>query len=180
MIDIEELNRKLSALQSSSLNCGGTWEVRTFSKENPTEPARAVLIKEFKNSEKYDNLEKYENSRLKGGWNAEEFRMTKNLELIPLPDWEKYVAERIKHWSEFELISKNEMMAAFDQHVYQSKLEEFLACLKNINLNNDLCSVSKINEDKFDTYDLWKEQICEDFIFEYPNQIITLSFGWSS
>lgn len=180
MIEIEELYMKLAVLQGASLNCGGTWEVRTYSKESPAELARDVLIKAFKFSQNYDNFEKYENNRLKGGWNAEEFRMTKNLKLIPLPDWEKNLAERIKHWSEFELISKNEMMAAFDQNSYQSKLEDFLACLKSINLTNDLCSVSKIDENKFDTYDLWKEQICEDFVFEYPLQIITISFGWSS
>ena len=47
-------------------------------------------------------------------------------------------------------------------------------------MKRELLKVYKINENKFDTYDLWKEQIFEDFVFELDKEILTISFGWSS
>lgn len=180
MTGVSHLDKKLSLLQSSGINCGGIWEVRTFDKLEAAESARDVLIREFKKSKTYDNFEAHKDAEEKGGWNPEENRLTSNLELIELPDWKKYFDERIEHWSNFELISAEAMRANFSKEVYLDNRSNFISSLYVFCDNNKLLSVTKINEEKFDTYDLWREQIFEDFVFEFPKQILVISFGWSS
>lgn len=180
MFEIDHINRKLSELQSSSFNCGGTWEARLFNKLDEKENALSVLRKVFKDNPKYDNLTRHKEFEEKGEWNPEESKLTKNLELINLLNWENYFDERIDHWSNFELISKEEMALNFKQDKFLEKKKRFKEELDKILLDRKLLKVYKINEDKFDTYDLWKEQIFEDFVFELESEILTISFGWSS
>ncbi|MDZ7899808.1 MAG: hypothetical protein U5N85_17510 [Arcicella sp.] len=123
MINKTELNKKFSALQSSSINCGGTWEIRVLEKRNSNDKAISVLTDEFKKNAKYDNFESHKEFSDKGGWNPEEQRLTKNLDLIELKNWENYFEQRIEHWSNFELISKDEMTLRFNQELkFRSKL----------------------------------------------------------
>jgi hypothetical protein len=177
--DINTLNEKFSKLQNSSINWSEAWEARVFEKLELNDTALSVLIREFKNNLYYDNLSLYEEYAKKGEWNPEEYRLTTNLELIALADWENYFEQRIDYWSNFELISK-ESKLRFNQEVFTENnrilKDELYKCLESRKLLN----AYKINENKFDTYDLWGAQIFEDFVFELEKEILTISFGWSS
>lgn len=180
MFDITHIQEKLSELQSSGINCGGTWEVRLFDKSESEDNALSVLKKVFLNNPSYNNLDRYKEFAEKGGWNPEENRLIKNLELIELADWKPYFEERIEHWSDFELIARDEMTMKFNQAIFTENKKKFKEALYQCLTNRNLINVYKINENKFDTYDLWKEQIFEDFVFELTDEIVTVSFGWSS
>lgn len=179
VFDINKLDEKLSALQDSSINRSSVWEARVFEKSELNDNALSVLKRVFKSNPKYDNLSKYKEYAEKGGWNGEEYRMTENLELISLPDWEKYFEQRIEYWSNFELISK-ESKLRFNQELFTKNQRKFKDELYKCIAIRKLLNVYKINELKFNTYDLWGAQIFEDFVFELENEIVTISFGWSS
>ena len=180
MFDVKTLNEQFSALQQSGINCGGIWTVRVFDKTFPDDNALLVLKRVFGNHPKYDNSEQYTIHAEKGGWNPEESRSTKNLKLIELADWEHYFEQRIEHWSHFELISREEMTLRFDPALYAENKERFTTGLFACFGQRNLLQTYKIDENTFDTYELWKEQIVEDFVFELENEILIVSFGWSS
>jgi hypothetical protein len=100
--------------------------------------------------------------------------------LILIEDWQSYLSDRISFWSDFELISKEEMLKTYDDLRYRKNKENFFALLKNILNEISHLKVFKMNNSSFDTYDLWWHQIHEDIIFDAGNDIVILNFGWSS
>ena len=176
----DELCELIQELQQSSLNCGGIWKVRVIVKTDETENVIDTLIREFKISNKYDNLEKYAEWQKKGGWNPEENKLTKNIGLIPVEDWQSYLSERIDFWSVFELISKEEMLKLFDNAQFRGNKQRFIDLLESILNSTSKLKVYKMNDSSFDTYDLWWHQIQEDVIFDLGKDILILNFGWSS
>lgn len=177
--EINKINEKFSKLQNSSINTSEGWESRVFGKTEVNDNALSVLQREFKTHPKYDNLSLHEEYVRKGEWNPEEYRLTTNLKLIELTDWKNYFEQRIEYWSNFELISK-ESKLRFNQELYTENKRRFKDELCKFLETRKLLKVYKIDETKFYTYDLWGEQIFEDFVFELEKEILTVSFGWSS
>jgi hypothetical protein len=180
MLDTTQINEKLTELQSSSINCGGIWEVRLFDKFESNDNALSVLARVFLIDPRYNNLKLHREFAEKGGWNPEERRLIKNLELIEIEDWPNYFEKRIEYWSNFEIISIEERTLEFNQELFLEKKKNFKEALNEFLNRRKLSKVYKIDENKFETYTLWREQISEDFVFELENEILTLSFGWSS
>lgn len=177
--EFDELTKDLENLQSSTLNCGGTWRVRRFEKDE-SENARSVLTKIFSDNKNYDNIEAYREHQSQGGWNPEEAHLTKNIELISINNWEEYLHLRLDYWSNFELISKEEMQARFDSRRFENNETIFFNKLKSRISKEKDYKVYRMNEDKFDTCGLWWHQIHEDIIFELKRELLILNFGWSS
>ena len=127
----------------------------------------------------YDNKEKYI-EYFKQEYNFEQYN-TNNLELIKQNNWEVFLKDRIRYWSEFELISKEENKAKFDKGEFDYQNKKFNSLLNNYFKKHKLENVYKINEDKFDTFKTdWGDQIAEDVIFELESRILIIHFGWSS
>jgi hypothetical protein len=173
-IDLTEMIEKL---QSSSLNCGGMWKVRIIEKEVLQEEVKDALIRIFHENPKFDELEKYEEFQKRGEWNPFEQKLTRNIKLIEIIDWEKYLNERIDYWSEFELISKEEMKL----DLYEYNKQEFIQYLtQELYKESDNLKCFRLDDSTFDTYELWWHQIQEDLVFDIKNSLIVLNFGWSS
>lgn len=175
------LTEKIEKLQSSSLNCGGMWKVRIIEKEVFQEGLKDALIRIFQENPKFDQLEKHEEFQKREEWNPFEQTLTRNIKLIEISDWKKYLNERIDYWSEFELISKEEMMLDFRREIYENNKREFLQSLTQElydESNNLKCF--RLDDSTFDTYDLWWHQIQEDLVFDQKKSLIVLNFGWSS
>lgn len=177
MNEVNELEIQLQELQQTGLNTGGIWRVVEVLKNGKT--ALESLKNKIREFELYDNKEKYINY-FKQEYNFEQYN-TNNLELIKQNNWEIFFKDRIIHWSEFELISKEENMAKFDQEQFDNTNKRFNKNLDLYLTKNKLENVYKINEDKFDTFKTeWGDQISEDIIFELKSRILIIHFGWSS
>jgi hypothetical protein len=87
MFDITNINEKLSQLQSSSINCGGTWEARLFDKLETNEDSITTLRRVFKDNPNYDNIIRHQEFVEKGEWSPEQSKLVENLILIELKDW---------------------------------------------------------------------------------------------
>jgi len=177
MSEIDELEIQFQNFQQTGLNSGGIWKVVEVLKKGRT--ALDTLKDKIREFELYDNKEKFI-KYFKQEYNFEQYS-TNNLELIKQNNWEVFFKDRVKHWSEFELISMEENKARFDKDEFDNQNKNFIELLKNYLTRHKLENVYKINEDKFDTFKTgWGDQIAEDIIFELESRILIIHFGWSS
>ena len=177
MNEINEIEMQFQLFQQTGLNTGGSWKVIELLKNgNTVSESLKNKIREF---ELYDNKENYV-KYYKQEYNFEQYN-TDNLELVKQNNWELYFEQRVKHWSEFELISEEENKAKFDKElfkIHKSKFNELLQIYLN---RYKLKNVYKIDDEKFNTDKTeWGDQISEDIILELESRILIIHFGWSS
>ena len=177
MNEVNELKIRFQNLQQAGLNTGGIWNIVEVLKNGKT--VLESLKDKVREFELYDNKEKYI-KYFKQEYNFEQYN-TNNLELIKQNNWEVFFKERVKQWSEFELISKEENKTKFNKEVFYNQSEKFNKLLNLYLKKHILKNVFKINEEKFDTCKTgWGDQISEDIIFELESRILIIHFGWSS
>ncbi|MEL6674021.1 MAG: hypothetical protein AAFR61_17590 [Bacteroidota bacterium] len=177
MSTVPALSIQFQLFQDAGLNTGGVWCVVEIPKKSQT--AREALVDHIREAEVYNNKEKY----VAYFGQAYQFELyeTKNLELIPLEDWEAAFEERAKHWSEYELVAKAENQLEFDQAVFESQYHKFSHMLRAYLEQHTLQKVYKINADTFNTRNTaWGDQFAEDFVFELASSVLIVHFGWSS
>ncbi len=177
MNEIYELENQLQMFQQSGINTGGKWKLVEILKNNIS--VLESLKDKIREFDLYDNKEKYI-EYFKQEYNSERYN-TDNLELIKQKNWEEFFTDRLRYWSKFELISKEENLERFNKQEFENQNIKFNNLLVNYLLKNKLQNVYKINDDKFDTFKTsWGDQIAEDIIFELESRILLIHFGWSS
>ena len=177
MNEVKSLNLEFQLFQQYGLNTGGMWKVIEIIK-NGKETIECLQDK-ICEVELYNNKEKYI-QYFKSDIFLEYYN-TENLKLIELKEWKSYFEVRMEYWSDFELISKEENRNNFNKKIFLKQKVKFDELFKLYLTQNVLNMVYKIDETKFHTFETeWKDQIAEDFIFDFNDKLILIHFGWSS